>query len=66
LERGADGVQPFLKGKRGGDSTMLKVDDTAKSDAVAREAEGGGWCVEIEDDQRKLGRWAKYAVWPNY
>jgi hypothetical protein len=45
---------------------MLKVDDTAKSDAVAREAEGGGWCVEIEDDQRKFGRWAKYAVWPNY
>jgi hypothetical protein len=41
---------------------MLKVDDTAKSDAVAREAEGSGWCVEIEDDQRKLGWWAKYAV----
>jgi hypothetical protein len=41
---------------------MLKVDDTAKSDAVAGEVEGGGWRLEDYDDQSKLGRWPECAV----
>jgi subtilisin-like proprotein convertase family protein len=53
-------VQLFSKEKRGrrrDSSTVPKVDDTAKSDAVAGEAEDGGWRLEVEDDQRKLGQW---------
>jgi hypothetical protein len=42
-----------------------KADDATKSNAVAGEAEGGGWRLEVEDDQRKLGRWAECAVGPN-
>jgi hypothetical protein len=33
----------------------LEADDTTKSGAVAGEAEGNSWHLEIEDDQRKLG-----------
>jgi hypothetical protein len=58
----------ILEGKRGrrrGSSTVPKADNTAKSIAVAGVAEGGGWHVEVEDVQRKLGRWAKCVVWPN-
>jgi hypothetical protein len=32
---------------------------------VAEEAEGGSWHLEVEDDQRKLNRWAECAVEPN-
>jgi subtilisin-like proprotein convertase family protein len=42
-----------------------KADDTAKSDTVDGEAEGGGWRLEVEDDQRNLSRWAKCAVGHN-
>jgi hypothetical protein len=41
-----------------------KEDDTAKSDAVAGEAEGS-WCLEVKDDQSKLGRWAERVIGPN-
>jgi hypothetical protein len=30
-----------------------------------REVEDGGWHLEVEDDQRKLGWWVKCAVRPN-
>jgi 1,4-dihydroxy-2-naphthoyl-CoA synthase len=36
-----------------------------KSGAVAGEAEGGSWRLEVKDDQRKLSRWAECAVGPN-
>jgi hypothetical protein len=55
-------VQPFSKGKRGrwrGSFTASEVDDTVKSNMAAGEAKGGDWRLEVEDDQRKLGRWAK-------
>jgi hypothetical protein len=60
-------VQSFSEGKRGrrrGNSTVPKEDDTAKSDAVAGEAEGS-WCLEVKDDQSMLGRWAECVVGPN-
>jgi hypothetical protein len=60
-----DGVRPFLKGRRRGDSMMPEVDDTAKSGTAVREAEGGGSRLEVEDGQRKLGRWAECTVGPN-
>jgi hypothetical protein len=36
-----------------------KADDTTKSGTVTEEVEGGGGCLEVEDNQRKLGRWAE-------
>jgi hypothetical protein len=51
-------VRPFSEGKKGrrrGDFMMPEVDDTAKSDAAAGEAKGGGWHLEVENDERKLG-----------
>jgi hypothetical protein len=42
-----------------------EADDIVKSDAVVEEAEGGGWRLEVEDDQRKLGRWTKCVVEQN-
>jgi hypothetical protein len=56
---GGNGVWPFLEGKWGrrrGGSTVPEADDTTKSDAVAREAEGNSWHLEVEDNQRKLDR----------
>jgi hypothetical protein len=44
---------------------MLLAYNIAKSDAVAGQAEGSGWHLEVEDDQRKLGRWAECAVGSN-
>jgi hypothetical protein len=61
-------VRSFSEGKMGrrrGVSTVLKADDTTKIGTAAGEAEGCGWHLEVEDDQRKLGRWAKCAVGPN-
>jgi hypothetical protein len=61
-------VRSFSEEKRGsrrGGSTVLEADDTVKSDAVAREAKGGGWRLEVEDKQRKLGQWVECAVGPN-
>jgi hypothetical protein len=52
-------------GRRRGSSTMLLAYNIAKSDAVAGQAEGSGWHLEVEDDQRKLGRWAECAVGSN-
>jgi hypothetical protein len=43
-----------------------EADDTMKSGAVAGEAEGVICRLEVEDDQRKLGRWAVCAVGLNY
>jgi hypothetical protein len=46
---------------------MPEADDTVNSGAAAaEEAEGGGWHLEVEDDQSKLGWWAKCAVGLNY
>jgi hypothetical protein len=62
-------VRPFSKGKRGrrrGGSTVPEADDTMKSGAVAGEAKGVIWRLEVEDDQRKLGRWAECVVGLNY
>jgi hypothetical protein len=33
-----------------------EADDTSKSDAVIGDAEGGGWCLKVKDDKRKLGQ----------
>jgi hypothetical protein len=60
-----DGVRPFLKGRRWDDSMMPEVDDTTKSGTAVREAKGGGSRLEVEDGQRKLGRWAECTVRPN-
>jgi hypothetical protein len=43
-----------------------EADDVAKSGTTVREAEGSSWCLQVEDDQRKLGQWAKCVVGPNY
>jgi hypothetical protein len=62
------GCSHFWRGKRGrrrGRSTVLKANNTKKSSAVAGEVEGGGWRVEVEDDQRKLSRWAECVVGSN-
>jgi hypothetical protein len=42
-----------------------KADDTVKSGAAIREAEGG-CCLKVKDDQRKLGQWAECTVESNY
>jgi hypothetical protein len=44
---------------------MMEADDIVKSVAAAGVAEGSGWCFQVEDDQRKLGRWTECAVGPN-
>jgi hypothetical protein len=51
-------------GRRRGGSTMPEADDTVKSSATVGEAEGVDWCLEVENDQRKLGWWTKCAVGP--
>jgi hypothetical protein len=43
---------------------MPEADDTVKSSATVGEAEGVDWCLEVENDQRKLGWWTKCAVGP--
>jgi hypothetical protein len=61
-------VRQFLEGKRRrrqGSSVMMEADDIVKSVAAAGVAEGSGWCFQVEDDQRKLGRWTECAVGPN-
>jgi hypothetical protein len=45
---------------------VLKADDTTKSGTTVGEVEGDDWCLEVEDDQRKLGHWAKCTVGLNY
>jgi hypothetical protein len=62
------GVWSFSEGNRGrgrGSSTVPKADDTMKSGTAVEEAEGG-CCPKVEDDQRKMGRWAECTVKPNY
>jgi hypothetical protein len=56
-------VQTFGGGR--GSFTVPKADDTAQSGTVAEEVEDGGWRVEVEDDQRKLGWWLECVVGPN-
>jgi hypothetical protein len=61
-------VWSFSEGKRErrrGGSTVPKVNDTAKRGATAREVEGSGWCLKVEDGQRKLGQWSEWVVGPN-
>jgi hypothetical protein len=44
---------------------MWETDDTTKSGAANEEAEGSSdWCLEVEDDRRKLGRRAECVVEP--
>jgi hypothetical protein len=33
----------------------VEEDDTTKSGMAPGEVEGGGWHLEVEDDQKKLG-----------
>jgi subtilisin-like proprotein convertase family protein len=52
-------VRPFSEEKRErrqGGSIVMKVDDTMKIDAVTEKVKGGNWRLEVEDEQRKLGR----------
>jgi subtilisin-like proprotein convertase family protein len=61
-------VRPFSEGKRErrqGGSIVLKMDDTMKTDAVTGKVKGGNWRLEIEDEQRKLGRYVKSTIEPN-
>jgi hypothetical protein len=47
----------FRRVRRCGGSTVREADSTAKSSAAVGEAkDGSGWRLEVEDDQRKLGR----------
>jgi hypothetical protein len=39
------------EGRRRGSSMALKVDDTVKSCAAIGEVEGGGWHLEVQDEQ---------------
>jgi hypothetical protein len=45
---------------------VLEVDDTVKSGTVTGEVKGGDLPLEVEDDQRKLGRLVECAVGLNY
>jgi hypothetical protein len=66
--RGGNGVRPFSEGKTGrrrGGSTVPEADDTTKSGLTIWEAEGDNWRIDVEDHQRKLGRWTECAVGPN-
>jgi hypothetical protein len=36
-------------------STVPEADDTMNSSTAAGEAEGSPWCLEVKDDQSKLG-----------
>jgi hypothetical protein len=49
----------FQRGRRQGDSMVPEADDIANSGMAAQ---GGGCHLEVEDDQRKLGRWAECAL----
>jgi hypothetical protein len=42
-----------------------KADDTAESGVATGEVKGGDWCLEVEDDQRKLGWWVECTVGSN-
>jgi hypothetical protein len=44
---------------------VLEADDITKSGAAIEEAKGSDWRLEVEDDQRKLGRWAECVVASN-
>jgi hypothetical protein len=62
---GGDGVQSFLEGKRErkrGSSTVPAANNTTKSGAATRVAEGCSWRLEVKNDQRKLGRWAELKI----
>jgi hypothetical protein len=43
---------------------VSEVDDTTKSDVTIVEAKGGCSRLEVKDDQRKLGQWAKLLTRP--
>jgi hypothetical protein len=49
-------VSEGKRGRRRGDSTVSEVDDTTKNGMVAEEAKDGGWCLDVKDGQRKMGR----------
>jgi hypothetical protein len=60
------GHDRFWRGRGGGGEAASRCRRrSAKSDAAVREAEGDDCRLEVEDDQRKLGRWAKCVVGPN-
>jgi hypothetical protein len=59
------GIAVFGGGRRRGGSTVPEADDTMKSGAEAGDAEGVDWRPKVEDNQRKLGQWAKCAIGPN-
>jgi hypothetical protein len=53
------GCGRFHRERRRGGSTVREADGTTKSSVAAEEAEGSNdWRLEVEDDRRKLGRWA--------
>jgi hypothetical protein len=52
----------FQRGGEARRSMVSEVDDTMNSGTTVGEVEGGSWCLEVEDDQRKLGWLAKYVV----
>jgi hypothetical protein len=54
------------EGERRGGSIVLEVDDTVKSGTATGEVKGGDLPLELEDYQRKLGRWVECAVGLNY
>jgi hypothetical protein len=49
-------------GRRRGSSTVPEANDTTKSGTTVGEAEGCGWRLKVEDDQRKLDWWAECTV----
>jgi hypothetical protein len=63
--RRGDGCGIFQRGRRRDGSTVSEADNTMKSGMMTREAEGGGGHLEVEDEQRKLDRWAECVVEPN-
>jgi hypothetical protein len=44
---------------------MSEAGDTAKSGVAVGVVKCSGWRLKIEDDQKKLGRWAECAVRSN-
>jgi hypothetical protein len=54
----AMGCGHFWRGKGGGGDTAPRCQRQmiVKIGTTVREAKGSGWCLDVEDDQRKLGQ----------
>jgi hypothetical protein len=62
----AMGYDRFHRGREGGGEAAPRCQRRTAQQRAVGEVEGGDLHLEVKDDQRKLGRWAKCAVGLNY